>query len=42
VYGVGYFGLTPLTGVQYHESHDGAWWRQWWEKNKTRFERAAG
>jgi RNA polymerase sigma factor (sigma-70 family) len=40
VYGVGYFGLGRLTGVQYHESHNGAWWRQWWEKNKERYPEA--
>lgn len=37
VYGVGHFGLSKLTEVQYAESHDGAWWRQWWEKNKERY-----
>jgi len=37
VYGVGYFGLGPLTGVTYSETHDGAWWRAWWERNKIRF-----
>jgi RNA polymerase sigma factor (sigma-70 family) len=37
VYGVGYFGLSPLTGVRYDESHKGAWWRKWWDKNKERF-----
>ncbi len=37
VYGVGHFGLGRLSGVTYDESHDGAWWRQWWEKNKERY-----
>jgi hypothetical protein len=37
IYGVGYFGLSKLTGVTYDEKHDGAWWRAWWEKNKERF-----
>jgi predicted esterase len=37
VYGVGYFGLGRLTGVTYDESHNGAWWRQWWEKNRERY-----
>lgn len=37
VYGVGYFGLSKLTGVQYDESHNGAWWRNWWEENHDRF-----
>jgi hypothetical protein len=37
VYGVGYFGLHPLTGVKYDEAHKGAWWRQWWEQNRERY-----
>jgi len=37
VYGVGYFALGKLTGVQYDEAHDGAWWRGWWTKNKDRY-----
>jgi hypothetical protein len=37
VYGIGYFGLYKMTGVTYDEKHDGAWWVQWWEKNKQRF-----
>jgi tRNA A-37 threonylcarbamoyl transferase component Bud32 len=37
IYGLGYFALTPLTGVPYNESHNGAWWANWWETNKTRF-----
>lgn len=37
IYGVGYFGLSPLTGVDYDEMHDGAWWRKWWEENNRRF-----
>jgi predicted esterase len=40
VYGVGYFALGRLTGVRYDESHDGAWWRRWWEKNKDRYPEA--
>ena len=40
IYGVGYFGLGRLTSVQYDESHDGAWWRRWWEKNKERYPEA--
>ena len=35
IYGVGYFGLGKITGVQYSPYHDGAWWRRWWEKNKS-------
>ncbi|MGI9516240.1 MAG: M56 family metallopeptidase, partial [Pirellulaceae bacterium] len=34
VYGVGYFGLSDVTGVSYRKYHDGAWWRRWWEENK--------
>ncbi|MFA6243415.1 MAG: hypothetical protein WC655_20920, partial [Candidatus Hydrogenedentales bacterium] len=42
VYGVGYFGLGyeklgEITGVTYSEDHDGAWWRRWWDENKSRF-----
>ena len=37
IYGIGYFGLGKLTGVRYDESHDGAWWREWWQKNRRRF-----
>lgn len=37
VYMVGYFGLGKLTDVRYSEMHDGAFWRRWWEKNKTGF-----
>lgn len=37
VYGVGYFGLGKLTGVKYDETHDGAWWRKWWEENKSKY-----
>lgn len=37
IYGIGWFGLNPLTGVKYDESHNGAWWREWWEKNKGRY-----
>jgi RNA polymerase sigma factor (sigma-70 family) len=37
IYGIGYFGLSKMTGVNYDEKHDGAWWRQWWESNKRRF-----
>ena len=37
VYGVGYFGLSKMTGVSYDEKHDGEWWRRWWERNKDEF-----
>jgi hypothetical protein len=37
VYGIGYYGLGPLTDVNYSRMHDGAWWRRWWERNKARF-----
>jgi hypothetical protein len=36
IYGIGWFGLTKLTGVPYDESHDGKWWLDWWEKNQDR------
>ncbi len=41
VYGVGYFGLGKLTGVRYDESHDGKWWREWWNKNKDQLPETA-
>ncbi len=37
VYGVGYFGLGRLTNVTYEETHDGKWWRRWWQENKKRY-----
>lgn len=36
VYDVGYGGLRKITGVEYDESHDGAWWRKWWSENRER------
>ncbi len=39
IYGIGYFGLGPLTGVAYSQDHNGQWWRQWWEQNKGRFDK---
>jgi RNA polymerase sigma-70 factor (ECF subfamily) len=35
-YDVGYFGLARLTGVNWNESYDGAWWLDWWDKNHRR------
>ncbi|MCE5341198.1 MAG: ankyrin repeat domain-containing protein [Planctomycetaceae bacterium] len=37
IYGVGYFGLTKITGVDYSPFHDGTWWHRWWQKNKTNY-----
>ncbi|HYO09180.1 MAG TPA: hypothetical protein VER17_09425 [Tepidisphaeraceae bacterium] len=37
IYGVGHFGLSKMTGVRYDQSHDGAWWKQWWERERQRF-----
>ena len=37
VYGIGYYGLRNLTGVEYTVFHDGAFWKRWWEKNKANF-----
>jgi RNA polymerase sigma-70 factor (ECF subfamily) len=36
-YDVGHFGLARLTGVNWQESYDTAWWLEWWEKNRARF-----
>jgi beta-lactamase regulating signal transducer with metallopeptidase domain/predicted esterase len=37
IYYIGSFGLDTLTGVKYEESHDGAWWIDWWATNRSRF-----
>ncbi|MDR0327535.1 MAG: hypothetical protein LBI05_04485 [Planctomycetaceae bacterium] len=37
IYGIGWFGLKDLTGVEFNVFHDGAFWRQWWENNKNKF-----
>ncbi|MBU0755189.1 MAG: hypothetical protein KJ645_08610, partial [Planctomycetes bacterium] len=37
IYQVGYFGLGRITGVKYSETHDGEWWLDWWEENKTNY-----
>ncbi|MCA9125135.1 MAG: hypothetical protein KDB11_33395, partial [Planctomycetales bacterium] len=37
IYGIGRFGLGPLTGVDYDEVHHGRWWRKWWAVNKHHF-----
>jgi predicted esterase len=42
IYGVGHFGLNRLTGVLYDKTHDGPWWRRWWDANKGRYPEAAG
>jgi hypothetical protein len=31
------YGLGRLTGVPFDLSHDGAWWRAWWEKNREKY-----
>jgi hypothetical protein len=38
-YGLGY-GHPPLTDVKYDESHDGTWWKKWWEENKHQYPEA--
>jgi len=35
IYWVGWFGLGPLTGVQWDKAHNGEWWRQWWVENRA-------
>ena len=37
IFGLGYFGLRKLTGVDSDMAHDGTWWRAWWRKNRHRF-----
>jgi predicted esterase len=43
-YIAGYFGLRagfpPLTDVKWDESHNGDWWRKWWEENKKNYPQA--
>ncbi len=35
---VGYFGLSKLTGVKFDEKRmDGAYWADWWRRNRSRF-----
>ena len=46
VYGAGYFGLGrsklgKMTRVRYDKSHDGPWWRKWWEANRAKYPKAA-
>jgi hypothetical protein len=36
-YDLGYFGLAKLTGVKWQKTYDGAWWAEWWQKNRARF-----
>jgi hypothetical protein len=38
--GFGVRALPKLTGVEYDESHDVAWWTAWWGKNKPRYPEA--
>lgn len=35
-YNLGYFALGAITGVRWDEGHDAAWWKRWWEENKSR------
>jgi hypothetical protein len=37
-YTIGYYGLRKLTGVNWDETMDAAWWREWWHANRHRFE----
>lgn len=34
-YGIGYFGLTPLTGVPYDSTHDATYWQTWWQTHRS-------
>ena len=38
IYNIGWFGLGPLTGVQWDKAHNGEWWRQWWVENRADIE----
>ena len=35
-YSIGHFALAKLTGVPWKESHDGAFWLEWWDANQGR------
>jgi len=35
-YAIGYYGLAQLTGVQWNEECDAAWWLDWWDRNAAR------
>ena len=35
-YAVGHFGLSKLTGVAYDDTHDAAFWTEWWTNNQQR------
>lgn len=37
IYGVGHFALGTLTGVAWSETHDAAWWDEWWAQNRSRY-----
>lgn len=39
-YSLGYFGLEAITGVDYDASHDGVWWKNWWQRSRARFSSA--
>ena len=34
---ISYRGLDGLTGVPSDRGYDAAWWKNWWQKNKTRY-----
>ncbi len=38
IYRIGWYALTPLTGVRYDDTHHGPWWRKWWEANAARYD----
>ena len=33
LYHIGYFALSPLAGVPHTPTHDGNWWKLWWEQH---------
>ena len=41
IYDIGYFGLSPLTKVDFDKSHDGIWWQAWWAAHRQEYPTAA-
>lgn len=37
---LGVWGLGRLTGVTFDASHDGTWWRAWWQRNREKYPEA--
>ncbi len=40
-FSIGEYGLGRNVGVDYLPIRDGAWWRRWWDRNKSKYSEAA-